>query len=123
MRSYVLPCLALAEYKSERDFKLNRQDTFKKGVSLKVLRVLGEDEVIVRGLVKTRQAIIVGGKAVPGGTVETTAFNPFILKTPTKGLVDGTRIAPSGQYKVIDTKTVNKRTYFVLEKVEATEKK
>lgn len=75
--------------------------------NLLVAEVLGNEEILVRGV----------ASALGSNKQEVTLrITPdFVLKTPTKGIVDGKKLKPSGLYKVVGTKKVNGKTIFVVE--------
>lgn len=78
-----------------------------------VVEVLSKDEMILEGMRSIPYAV--GSGKVTKARDEQT-HKPFILRSPTKGIVDSAIIELNDSYKVIDTKKVQSTTYFVIEK-------
>ena len=86
-----------ADFKTDFDLDIGKKDQFQDKTFFKVFRVLGADEVLVNN-----------------HNGQTQNIGKIILRIPTKGLVDGRDIPATGKFEVVDTKTVDKKTYFVL---------
>lgn len=71
---------------------------------LKVVNVLDENMMVIAGF-----------KTGPRGWIGW--LDSFILKTPTKGWIEGKEIKLDKKYKVIDTKKVRRDTLFIIEEV------
>jgi hypothetical protein len=89
--------LARADFRNDSDLDIGKKDSFSENTYFKVFRVLGPSEVLVNN-----------------HNGQTQNVGKFILRIPTKGLVDGRDIPAKGLFEVVDTKTVDKKTYFLL---------